>query len=85
MRNPDSSVRVIAVNNAKVKSKFDIYLDFSGQREWLMMHRHNGILFNMLRNGVSLGNLRRMKGNDQSQVRYLVRVIDEYLEDLATA
>ena len=85
MRNPDSSVRVIAVNNAKVKSKFDIYLDFSGQREWLMMHRHNGILFNMLRNGVSLGNLRRMKGNDQSRVRYLVRVIDEYLEDLATA
>lgn len=85
MKNPDRGVRVIAVNNDKVYSKFDIYLEFSGHREWLMMHRHNGILFNILKHGISLGELRRFKGRDQSRVQYLIKVIDEYLADICAA
>ena len=85
MKNPDRGVRVIAVNNYSVVSRFDIYLEFSGKREWLMMHRHNGILYGMLRNGISLGELRRFSGRDRERVQHLVRVIDEYLEDLKTA
>lgn len=85
MKNPERSIRVIAVNNYKVESKFDIYLDFSGQREWLMMHRHSGLLFGLLRNGVSLAELRRIRGRDQKIVKYLLKVIDEYLEEEKSA
>ena len=85
MKNPERSIRVIAVNNYKVESKFDIYLEFSGQREWLMMHRHSGLLFSLLRNGVSLAELRRIRGRDQKIVKYLLKVIDEYLEEEKSA
>ena len=85
MKKQENSIRVIAVNNPKVHSKFDIYLDFSGQLEWLMMHRHNGILYGILRNGVPLRELRRLKGYRMNHVRYLLKVIDEYLEELQSA
>ena len=85
MKNPERSIRVIAVNNYKVESKFDIYLEFSGQREWLMMHRHSGLLFGLLRNGASLAELRRIRGRDQKIVKYLLKVIDEYLEEEKSA
>ena len=83
MKGQENRIKVFAVNNYKVESRFDIYLEFSGRREWLMMHRHSGILYNLLRNGVTLGELRRFKGRDQNRVQYLIRVIDEYLEDRA--
>lgn len=38
---------------------FDIYIDFSGNREYLMPHRPNILLFNLLRGGVTLGELER--------------------------
>lgn len=85
MKNPDRGVRVVAINNDKVYSKFDIYLEFSGRREWLMIHRHNGILFKILQHGISLGELRRLKGREQGRVQYLLRVIDEYLSDIQVA
>lgn len=85
MKNSDRGIRVFAVNNYKVSNKFDIYLDFSGQREWLMMHRHNGAIFNILKDGIQLSELRRFTGRDRKLVRYLLTVIDEYLEDLKSA
>lgn len=85
MKNPDRGVRVIAVNNYNFESRFDIYLEFSGKREWLMVHRHNGILYRMLRNGISLAELRKISGRDKGRVQYLIRVIDEYLDELKTA
>ena len=86
MKNPDRGIRVFAVNNYKVRSRFDIYLEFSGQREWLMSHRHNGYLFKLLERGISLGDLRRFGGRrEQSRVQYLLRVIDEYLEEEKSA
>ena len=80
MSSPDRGVRVFAVNNEKVHSKFDIYLDFSGKREWLMMYRHNGVIFNMLKNGMPLSELRRLKGRDKDMFKHILRVIDEYIK-----
>lgn len=80
MGSPDRGVRVFAVNNEKIHSKFDIYLEFSGQREWLMMYRHNGIIFNMLKDGMSLSDLQRLKGRDRDKFKHIIRVIDEYIK-----
>ena len=80
MKNPDRGVRVIAVNNEKVHSKFDIYLDFSGQRDWLMMYRHNGIIYNILKDGITLSELRRFKGRDRDKFQHIVRAIDDYIK-----
>lgn len=85
MKNPDRGIRVFAVNNDKVHCKFDIYLEFSGQREWLMICRHNGILYNVLKNGISLGELRRVKGRDRERVQHLIKVIDEYIKEERSA
>jgi hypothetical protein len=81
----ENRIRVYAVNNYKVEFRFDIYLEFSGKREWLMSHRRNGILFNMLKHGIPLGELRRMSGWQKRHVEYLLKVIDEYLEEEKSA
>jgi len=85
------NVRVVAVNDDK-KHGFSIYLDFSGQREYLMFHRHNGILFDLLKMAPTVDQLRRSQYNERvysrtnirrdHSVKHLLRVIDEYMEDL---
>lgn len=47
--------------NCDNKRGFNIYLDCSGQREYLMWHRHNGILFGLLKDGIELSELKRRK------------------------
>lgn len=82
MKNSNSGIRVFAVNNYKVQSRFDIYLEFpGGRREWLMMHRRNGLLYNKLKNGVRLQELKELSGRDRNNFKYILRVIDEYLAD----
>lgn len=56
----EKNVKLYAVNR-EMENGFDIYLDFSGQREYLMSHRHNGILFGILKDGAKLDELRRNK------------------------
>lgn len=53
-----NNIRLISVSNGN-ESGFDIYLDFSGQREYLMSHRHHGVLFNILKDGIGLATLQR--------------------------
>ena len=53
------NLNVVAVNNSN-KSGFSLYLDFSGQREFLMYHRHNGLIYNLLKDGISVSELSRM-------------------------
>lgn len=77
-------IRVIAANNYK-KGGFDIYLDFSGWREYLMWHRHNGFIFGILRHGRKLSDLRRLTGRERREMKYLLTVIDEYLEEEKSA
>lgn len=38
---------------------FNIYIDFSGNREYLMFHRSNGRLFSLLKLGISISELER--------------------------
>jgi len=64
------NIRVIAENSENM-SGFDIYLDFSGHREYLESHRHNGMLYKLLENGVSLDEMRRWKpGKSYKRVAY---------------
>ena len=79
------NVSVIAVNNGN-KEGFSIYLRFSGQQEFLTCHRHNGLLYNLLKNGVYLDTLRRARLNREIKafalygvVSHLLNVIDEYI------
>lgn len=39
---------------------FHIYLSFSGRREYLMYHRGNPFLFDLLKDGLRAGELERM-------------------------
>lgn len=40
---------------------FNVYLGLSGHEEFLMCHRHNGLLYEKLKGGISLSELQRMK------------------------
>ena len=50
-----------------------------------MHHRHNGLLYNLLKDGMTLNELRRWRFRYQSKdklngmVRHLLRVIDDYM------
>ena len=86
------NVRVLAENNGN-RDGFNIFLEFSGQREFLMHHRHNGLLYARLKDGVTVADARRWRparkgrrragknGADELQgaVRHLLSVIDSYL------
>lgn len=88
------NISVIAENNGKL-SGFNIFLDFSGKREYLVTHRHNGLIYNILKDGIQLDDLRRgdlsARGGHrinrisadeiQKSIRHLLTVIDEYLAE----
>ena len=52
------NVAIIAENNGD-KPGFNIYLIFSGEKRFLMWHEHNGLLFNLLKDGISVEKLVR--------------------------
>jgi len=54
------NIRIRPVNNGS-RHGFDIYLDFSGQWEYLMTYRHNGMLYDVLKDGIRLDDLKRLK------------------------
>ena len=86
------NLKVIAINNGN-KDGFNIYLDFSGQREFLMYHRHNGRLYAVLKDGAVVADIRRRKplrvscrhdrrngsADLYEKLNYLVSVIDSYI------
>ena len=77
--------------NIDGKSYFNIYIDFSGKRELLTTHRHNGPLYKLLENGIKLDDLIRYQFKKRSghQTRYstsetlalthLLKTVDEYM------
>lgn len=79
------NVRVFA-QNREGRTGFNIYLDFSGQREFLFTHRHNGLLYNLLKDGVRTDDLRRWTPRRntpscrrlQGMVSHLLAVVDAY-------
>ena len=48
-------IRILAMKNTK--DRFDIYLDISGIRHFLMPHRWNYPLYQLLKNGITLDQL----------------------------
>ena len=91
--NPNT--KLFAENNNK--NGFCIFLDVSGQRDCLVVHRQNHFLFSLLKDGISIGDLRRwsakpykfnahrktVKANIRA-VNHLLKVTDEFiLEELA--
>lgn len=59
MKKAIKNVKIIAIKPDDRNDIF-IYLDFSGQREFVMAHRHNGILYKILKNGISVEDFNRM-------------------------
>ena len=84
------SLKLLAVNNGNI-SGFNIFLEFSGQQVFIAYHRHNGLLYSLLSNGITLGDLRRWKPKKTyprksvhrlcNTVKHLLRVTDEYLSE----
>jgi hypothetical protein len=56
--NEIKNVHIFAENDGNI-SGFNIYLDFSGKREFLVKHRHNGLLYPLLKDGIQLDALLR--------------------------
>ena len=50
----------IYAENASGLHGFNIYLCFSGKREFFRFHRHNVLLFNLLKDGIRLEELNRL-------------------------
>ena len=59
MKEATRNVRIFA-ENAEATHGFNIFLDFSGQREFLMFHRHNGLAYNLLKDGIKVDDLQRI-------------------------
>ncbi len=87
----ENNIKVVA-ENAGQEHGFNIFIDFSGQREYLMYHRHNGLLYNELKNGKSLGDMKRWKANNyrgrrsmklERMMDHLNKVVDNYLVERA--
>ena len=62
MKRTENNIRIMAENKFN-NSGFNIYIEFSGMREYLMFHRHNGMLYNILKDGIYLDELRRWRPN----------------------
>ena len=62
MKKRTNNIRIFAVNSNNTHG-FDIYLDFSGQKEYLIHHRHNGLFFGILKDGIYLEDMKRWKPN----------------------
>lgn len=58
MKRYSRNILVTAENNGN-QTGFNIYLVFSGQREYLSTHRHNGAMYGILKDGVRLADLQR--------------------------
>ena len=63
MKKGYNNIRVMA-ENCDSKPGFNIYLDFSGSREYLMTHRHNGLMYAILKDGMYVRDLRRWRPNE---------------------
>ncbi|MBP3817799.1 MAG: hypothetical protein J6H31_05795 [Butyrivibrio sp.] len=78
----------ILAENSEDRSGFDIWLNLSGERHYLMHHRHNAMIYVLLKDGISLGELARWKPENASIViRYFgglsIRQIDKMTNSVA--
>lgn len=64
----NSNNRIFAENSGN-SSGFDIWLELSGERHYLMHHRHNAMMYVLLKDGISLGELARWKPQNAAIVK----------------
>lgn len=67
----NNNITIVAENN-EFGSGFNIYIYFSGQREYLMTHRHHSDLYQLLCRGITLNEMKRSNPR-QIYVRHKVR------------
>lgn len=60
MKKENRNIRILAENNGN-SNGFNVYIEFSGRKEYLMFHRHSGLLYGMLKDGMALSDLRRWR------------------------
>ena len=85
----------VYAKNCENGNGFNVYLDLSGQTEFVYWHRNNFFLYNILKDGIQLEELRkrrrsiRIKNRYQSRkysakrermLEHLIAVLDEYIE-----
>lgn len=88
------NIRIFAENCENNIPGFNIILDYSGKKVFLMHHRHNGLLYLLLDGGIRLDELRRWKPRKQASRRgqqaqtkvfkmksHLLKVIDCFLTE----
>lgn len=85
------NIRVIAENNNGRLPGFNVYLDLSGQREYIFTHRRNGQLYNLLKNGIPISQLKRLtpkqigvktgSTSTYDKVRHLLCVVEDYIDE----
>ncbi len=92
--------RVIAYSNEKTGG-FDLYLNIHGRQEYVSSHRKNGLIFLLLKDGIALSDLKRIRIMDlkrryniysrttlyklERSLVHLLDVIDEYIECISCA
>lgn len=62
------NIRAYALSRNTEDGSFDIYLDFSGQREYLVTHRENHHLYGLLRHGICIDDIERSAQKSFQQV-----------------
>jgi hypothetical protein len=71
------------------KKGLDVYLRANGDEHYLYTHRPNHLLLKKLKDGVTIGEIKRIKPARDEQMyyhftRYILKVVDEYIQyDLA--
>lgn len=82
MKPGNRNVRIFAVNNYKIGG-FDIYMDFSGKEEYLMWHRHNAALYDILKDSPRLADLQRIGRADHAyrSVRHILAVAGDLIAE----
>lgn len=72
MKKGNRNIKVVA-ENIKNENGFNIYLVFSGKKEYLMQHRHNGLLYGFIKDGVCIEDIRRWSRGEQIPVKGATR------------
>ena len=91
----EKNIRIIAINSTDSMGNslpgFDIYLDFSGKREKIDHHKHNGLLYAVLKDGMRLDQFRRLRpdqlrtycgGNNTKQNRSRLDKLSKMIKNL---
>lgn len=83
------NIRLVAVKSNHHEG-FDFFLDFSGQREFLMSYAYNGLIFKEFRDGRTLSELYRWHPKQMSylagkkmasSMTYIKRRVEEFIAE----